>query len=421
MKRLIVILSALTIAVIAALFAKVDPGYVMMAYGKWSLETSAILLGLILIISFTVLYYAIRFFVNVGQIPKRTRDWSSQRKKTKANNELSTGLVEIAEGRYDEAQKTLTRHPNDSMTPTINYLAAARAASASGAYQKRDDFLALAHKNAPQDDFAIELTKAELYIDEGRQEDALAIVEHLRQGNPKNHHVLQLLTQLYRQFNNLQQLKELLPELRKLKSMTDEERSELSVYVYRSLIDDSNDKDTLSDVMNTWAGIPKEYKNNSSILMSYATILIKHNAGDTAEPLLREAINRCWDTQLVTLYGKLERGDTLSQLKHAESWITGHENDPSLMLTLGRLCLRCQLWGKAREYLEASVNNNGHATAFYLLAKLLDSLGEKEKALELYQSGLAVVVDETDFEFPNAPEQKDVDDLETQARLKIIS
>ena len=421
MKRLIVVLLALTLAVVAALVAKVDPGYVMMAYGNWSIETSAILLGMIILISFTAVYYTIRFFVNVGRIPGRTRDWRSNRKQTKANTALSSGLVELAEGRFDEAQKTLTKNPNDSITPTINYLSAARAAQISGYYQKRDDLLAIALKHSPEDSLAIGLTQAELMIEEGRFEQALPMVEQLHQENPKNQQALRLLAGLYQHSADLQKLKLLLPELHKHKAMTATELHSLAVQNYSRLLQQAAEDENLVTVLNTWADIPKDFKVEKALLVVYGNILVSKKSGESAEPLLRAAINKDWDSELVYLYGAIKTGNPQQQLKFAESWIKDHKNDASLMLTLGRLCLQSQLWGKARDYIEISINNKGPVEASYILAQLLSSLGENEKSLALYESALADVVGPLHINLPKPAETTDSDEPGSPARLKIIS
>jgi len=63
-------------------------------------------------------------------------------------------------------------------------------------------------------------------------------------------------------------------------------------------------------------------------------------------------------------------------------------------LSLGRLCLRSQLWGKARAYLEASVGNDGPVAAYRELARLLEHMGEPEKALSIYRQAVSLEHDD---------------------------
>ena len=64
----------------------------------------------------------------------------------------------------------------------------------------------------------------------------------------------------------------------------------------------------------------------------------------------RDALKKQWDTGLVETYGLLDIAEPGKQLSAMERFLADHPDDPTLLLTLGRLSLRAQLWGKARGY-----------------------------------------------------------------------
>ena len=88
----------------------------------------------------------------------------------------------------------------------------------------------------------------------------------------------------------------------------------------------------------------------------------------------------------------MEGADSGKQLERAETWLKKHPNQPELLLTLGRLCLRNQLWGKAQSYLEASLGVAASAETCQVLGSLLEQLGENKTALEHYRQGLEQAV-----------------------------
>ena len=51
-----------------------------------------------------------------------------------------------------------------------------------------------------------------------------------------------------------------------------------------------------------------------------------------------------------------------------------------LLLALGFICMQQELWGKARNYLEASLAIEPSHTAFVRLGQLLERMGEPEEA-----------------------------------------
>ena len=57
-------------------------------------------------------------------------------------------------------------------------------------------------------------------------------------------------------------------------------------------------------------------------------------------------------------------------------------------MTLGRLCMQAQLWGKARDYLESSIGFQPYPAAYVALAELAEENGENALALLCYRNAL---------------------------------
>ena len=143
-------------------------------------------------------------------------------------------------------------------------------------------------------------------------------------------------------------------------------------------------------VIQLWHDMPKNVRAIKRVLLSYITCLYQLGEGGRAETLLRKSLKTDWDDALVKLYGIVEGADPQKQLITAESWLRQRPNDPELMLALGRLSQRNQLWGKARDYLESSVALKVQSEAYAELARLMIQLGEHKKSTEYYQKGLAL-------------------------------
>jgi len=127
------------------------------------------------------------------------------------------------------------------------------------------------------------------------------------------------------------------------------------------------------------------------VLRAYAERLPALGATDEAVKLLAATIKQDYSAQLVYRYGLLPSSDPALQLKKAEAWLQDAPNDPLLLLTLGRLSVNNQLWGKARSYFEASLRFNRSPEACSELARLLAQLGEQELSNQLFQEGLELL------------------------------
>ena len=65
------------------------------------------------------------------------------------------------------------------------------------------------------------------------------------------------------------------------------------------------------------------------------------------------------------------------------------------MLTVARLCLKNELWGKARSYLEALINLKPSAEGYQVYGDLLNQVGEADAASKAYEDGLRMITKNT--------------------------
>ncbi|MFP4609605.1 MAG: heme biosynthesis HemY N-terminal domain-containing protein [Thiohalophilus sp.] len=376
--------------VLLGLLAYQDPGYVLISRGQRTVEMTLSLFVSAIVIGFIVLYMLIRTVVRSWHLPARLRRWRKLRRRRKARQSSNRGLIELAEGNWRRAERALIKHVRESDTPLLNYLSAARAAQKQHAHERRDHYLSLAHNSAPGADIAVELTQAELQLAHGQLEQSLASLMHLQSLAPHHPHVLYLLMQLYEQLHSWGDLQALLPRLDKYKVLGETEHDQLSRKVYLNLLQMNQHK--AESLNNIWQQMPRDLRHDPALIEEYARHLIDLAQHDTAEAILRDAIKRDYNSELVHLYGLAESTTPERQLQQAEHWLKGRENNANLLLTLGRLARRCGLWGKARSYLEASLGNHELAETCRELGQLLDKLNEREQAAEYYRKGLLLGV-----------------------------
>ncbi|HQU14513.1 MAG: hypothetical protein B7Z66_02605 [Chromatiales bacterium 21-64-14] len=392
MKFLAVLLVTVLAAVGVAVLVLHDPGYVLIGYGHWTLETTLSLAVLVLLLGFGIGYYLIRGLTGLRGIPGRVQSWRQQRRARRAQALLTRGLLQLAEGRWPEAEGTLIKGARHSETPLLSYLASARAAQQQDAHERRDQYLRLAHESMPDADMAVGLTQAELQIAHRQWEQALATLTHLRTIAPRHAHVLKMLMTLYSELRDWQHLRDLLPELRRRRVVAPAEADRLELQIHRELLDRAAGTRDLTRLRGCWAQVPRRLRQTEALLLAYAGHLAALEAYSEVTELVEGALRRDWSEPLVAFYGTLSPPDPARALSRAEGWLKGHETNPELLLALGRLCVRNRLWGKARSYLEASIGVRPRPAAYRELGWLLEQLEQRDAALECYRKGMALVV-----------------------------
>jgi HemY protein len=386
MKWLLLALLALVGSVAVALVALPDPGYVLVGYGKHSVETSL----LVFIVVLGLVYLGLRALASLWHVPVRVHRWEQRRHDRRMRLNFDGATRELAEGRYHRAERHLTRLLRSQQAPLQAYLSAAAAASHQGADQRRDQYLQLALQRQPEAEISILSQQAELQLASGQSDQAQTTLTRLRKLAPHSTRTLRLSLQLYLQQQDWQQLRELLPALRRSEVLDHDHWQKLAVQVYREQLQAFSDTTELENLNTNWKQLPPPVQQDQGLLAVYIEQLMRLGAHDQAGRLLRQRLNHGWNERLVYLYGDVQEEDASAQQKQAEKWLEKYPQDAVLLLSLAKISLRNQLWGKARSCLEASIMHEPTAEAYRLLATLLEQLNEPDKAAECYRRGLAL-------------------------------
>lgn len=400
MRRLIWLLLLLAIAAglyLLSLAIEADRGYVLFAYQGFRYQSGLwAFLGLLVVV--VVLYYLIKWTLRLLLSSTRLANpWSRLHRNRRVRLASEQGMLDLAEGRWARAQRQLTRAAEADSQPLMYYLGAARAASKLGDHEQSDALLERALNKQPQAELAIALTHAELQRNRGDSDAALETLQAMRERHPGHHLVLRQLQRLYLQRQDWSALLGLLPELRKEKALPAAELDELERETWRGRLAEVGDggleqgEAALSSLHKAWNHLSASLRHEPELIATYVEQLRRLGAQQEAEEVLRSALKRGYDSRLARFYGVLRGADPARQLQTAEHWLKQHPQDPALLLTLGRLSLQNQLWGKARDYFESSLKLERHPETCAELARLLAQLGELERSNQLLLESLGLL------------------------------
>jgi HemY protein len=375
-------LFALLLGAFAAHFLLQDRGYVLINFAGYVIEMSVP--GLVMVLA--GLYLAIRGVVALVHAPRRFGAALVQRRVRRSGGDLLRGFIHLTEGDWARSERLLTQSVTGSDTPLVNYLLAARAAQLQGAHERRDQWLALARQE-PDADAAVLLTQAELQLDGGELDAALATLQRLEQLRPEHPGALALLARTYQARADGAQLVSLLPRIGRAR-VSPELRETLAV---QALASETARADlTREHVDEVWNALPSELRAAPRLGALRALALDRLGAGDEAERELRAALKKTWAPALVDAYGRVRGADSAKQLKQAETWLKTYPEDGALLLAAARLCMANELWGKAQSFVESSLAVAPVPDAYALYGRLLAQLGEGDRAALAFRSGLAL-------------------------------
>ena len=388
MRRLIVLLLFLFASVWFGLTIMQHPGYVFIVYQPWMMQMPLWFALIGLFVAFIFFYLLINSVDRLKFIWYRIKNWLRFRREHRSYSKTQHGQAALIEGRWKKAEHLLLAGVNQTIDPLMNYLGAATAAHELGAYDRRDHYIQTAYRVAPTADLAIGITQAELELKQDQLEHAAATLNHLLELSPNHPRVLALLEKVCVRSADWTRLQALIPGMRKSKLLTKEQSELFEKNLYCEMLRDSKLK-TLESLQQAWNEIPRSAKKNPDVVHAYVEQLLRvGNASNEIEELIRSTLKSNWQPDLVSIYGTLAFNNLNRQLVIVGAWLNMYGPKPETLLTLGRLCVQVQLWGKAKDYFEKCLALGPNPAASLEYGKLLEQLGEREEALKMYKSAL---------------------------------
>lgn len=388
MKRAWYAAAALVIGALLAELLLPDPGHVAISLRGVLIDMSVPVFAVLLVAAYALLRVGIRLV----QARKLLQEAQAARRRDRARRALYQGLIELSQGDWKKAEDTVTRSARDSESPLVHYLVAARAADLQGERVRCEDWLAKALDSTAGDRAPVLITQAEIFLRHKQSQAALTVLQQLETSGEHNTRALVLLARIYRQTGDWERLQQLEPRLRSARGIPEATIDEIVVQIYLDRLKAAGDSRQFAQVEAAWEAAPDSVTRRTDVAIAYARAAMACREQRQAAKALRELLNRQWDEPAVLAFGELEPDDPLDALDTAEKWLRRHPEDPALLLTCARLCMRAELYGKARSYLEASALIRPRPETLHALATLLDQLGERERAFSSMSEALVLAI-----------------------------
>jgi HemY protein len=218
------------------------------------------------------------------------------------------------------------------------------------------------------------VTQAELLLEDRDYVGARAVLRDLHGSGPKHIATLRLLLRAELGARNWEEVLRLTGVLSKRDAISPVLQDEYKTQALGELLAGlSGDP---SGLEARWRKVP----SRDQVLPRVAVAAARHAAAAGRTALSREIIEKAlaqeWSPGLVDLYGIAPAEDVRARIEKAERWLADHPGDARLLLALGQLCLRGELWGKAQNYLEASLSFEPGREKHLALARLYERLGQ---------------------------------------------
>lgn len=384
MIRIIILVAAMVAGLIFGPQASGNKGYVLIALGNYTIEssvTSAVILA--------VLFYGALLIVEwllgrVFGLRRKTLGWYGSRRRRKANQQTVAATLAMAEGHYSQAEKLLIKGASNSDIPLLNYLAAAKAAQARGDDIRRDHYLQKAQEENPKAELALTLTQTQLQIEQGQYDTALAMLESVYALNPRHPMVLDQLRQVRLARQEWSALCDLIPALHKVGKLTPQQEEDLLQQAWTGRLQQA--AGSLETLKAVWQDLPRKLRLEQALLACYGDLLRQLGADGEAATLWQEALRKQPMPQLLARLPRLK----LDNYQPLLALLQKQRGQPEVDTALAQLYLLAGQLDDAQALLEQEVARAPSAAAYHALGQLMDKRRLTNKANEYYRQALAL-------------------------------
>jgi HemY protein len=380
MKFIFWLLAIFSAAVLFALAAN-NPGYVLLVYPPYRIELSLTLFAISVLALMVIINAVFKLVLSVMRLPGKVRAYREQSRLNKGRNAMLEALSAYFEGRYAAAEKAAVRAMDLGDTSALNAVIAARSAHELRDFDKRDNYLVTAADKAMGDSTMRLIAQTEFQLDEKQPLLALMSLKELS-ATGKHQHIgaLQLELKARQQSHDWDGVLSVLTRLEKRSEIAQEAANKLRLQAWIEKLRAQHSD--LPALQTLWKSVPGDFKYKPKVSAMAAANFIKLRDCKSAQKILTDNLDKQWDSELVTLFGDCQDKNNAGQIEQAEKWLREHSDDAGLLLALGKLCLNHGLWGKAQNYLDASISLQASADAYKTLAKLAESLHKPDAALK---------------------------------------
>lgn len=391
MIKLLLLVAALIAGIVAGPMLAGNQGYVLISVANQTLEMSLTTLLLLVLVLFGLFFLLETLLKRLLSVSSSTRGWLSGRKRRNARRQTADGLVKVIEGDWKHAEKLVVKAAKHSDAPLLNYLAAAEAAQSQGDSSQRDEYLRLAAEIDSQS-LALALTRAKLLCRQEQYEQAVATLQDLRHEHSRNPVVLNLLKACYLKLEDWKPLLALLPQLEKQGVIDTAEADQLRLQAECGLMHHITQQNGSDGLMGHWNSLSRKDKQRPALIACFVKLMSSHSADSEAYTVLREALKKNNDEDLIELVPALNLNDYHPAIVRLQDLLRYDSSNPSTHSALGQLLMREGKWEEARTHFEQAIALRPNVEDYGYLVEVLEKLNDSQGAANLSRQALTLAL-----------------------------
>ncbi len=384
------------LALAVAGFSRFNTGSVTLYLGNYEAILSLNLLLIVWLVSFAVIYYLLRLYINLRRLPNRIQRNRARNTLISSRRHLNDAGLHYFEGKYrscyDNALKSMKREINPD-NKFLAYMLAFRAANVMRDSEKEAKISAEMNQfSEPKWQLAKHLVIAENLYNEQRFGQCIDNLNAVLQLDHKHIQARRMLLKVYLNLANYSKAYEVLTWLLKNDSLREYKASKYKARVISGLFKAAVSAKELSGYYNKLARdekvsflYAKLYFDGLLRLAEYALAI-----EFLAENLKVETLHLIYSDAILALSKKLEDKIQVDKLNLiTEKSLLADKSNANLLLALGILSYRQQRFAKSQAYLEASSHLKPSLDVYVFLGLVAEETQNNQLLTDSHQQLIA--------------------------------
>jgi len=379
------IIVALAVVVAAAIWFSDRPGNVSIEWQGWLIEMSVGRFVLAAAIVLAAALIVIGFFRVIGRAPGRIRESMRSSRRERGYRALTQGMVAVAAGDPDEANRQARRADVLLNEPPLTMLLSAQAAQLNGDEEAANRYFG-AMLERPETAF---LGVRGLLMQAQKNNDPRGALEYAEKAyrlQPKTPWVLNTMFDLQVAEGRWRAALSTLEEAVKRHAVTAEAARDRRAAV---LLGCSSEAETGGDLNEALKFARRANTLAPAFLpavLRTAELMIRAGKTRRATRMIQDAWSRTPHPDLARLYGDIDKagGDALKRVKRFERLLSFNPGHRESHVALAEAALAAELWGEARNHLEKAAGEDPPARICRMMAELEEREGKNPDAVRAW-------------------------------------
>lgn len=361
-------------------------GFVHIATDGYIVETSLTTAIILAIVAFVVLHIVVNIINRSVKLPGRTATWFSSRRVKKQQRLQNEAFLAYDEAAYARTLTLLKKAGTKDQLSAPALLLGAKCAFAVGDLDECRSFLDHAEKSKDTSELACKLLRAKLNLKIGNSSAALENLDSIAGDTNADAGVARLKYECYQSEQQLDKVKELLPALKKLKLVDEDDANQIAQSCACAAVRGIKDA---HEVENFIGSLSKTEQRNAVIMAPLVTRLVELGEVETASKLTLDLLKRD-NAHQEALFNAIATWDkpapaVLNELTQQEqSNAIGSQTNLPLLKALANLELKENKLSEAKDHISQALNMERNNDLYILAADLNKRLKRDDEAVRFY-------------------------------------